>query len=72
MAEVVEAVQLMEDFDLHDGGVGWTVRSVRGECLWGLAEEVVVLRRGDGVDSHWVFVLGFTRGIELKCAMLTS
>ena len=72
VAEVVEAVQLVEDFDLHDGGVGGTVGGVCCECLWGLAEEVVVLGRGDGVDSHWVFVLGFTRGIELKCAMLTS
>ena len=72
MADVVEAVQLVEDFDLHDGGVGWTVGGIRCEGLWGLAEEVVVLGGGDGVDSHWVFVLGFTRGIELKCAMLTS
>lgn len=72
VTEVVEAVQLVEDFDLHDGGVGRPVRGIRCECLWGLAKEVLVLGWGDGIYSHWFFVSDLTSGVGITSVMLTS
>jgi hypothetical protein len=72
VAEVIEAVQLVEDFDLHDRGVGGTVGGVCCKGLRGLAEEVVVLGRGDGVDSHWVLGVKYGEGDGVTGAMLTS
>lgn len=62
VADVVQAVQLVEDFDLHDGRLRRAVRGVGREGLWRVAEEGLVLGGGQGVDPHCaekVMVLAF-------------
>ena len=53
VADVVQAVQLVEDFDLHDWRVGWAVRGVCREGLRGVAEEGLVLGGAQGVDPDY-------------------